>query len=84
MKSEPISAEETTYLLESCKLPEVRQSLGTLFRGATITRSIASKECFVVLGWLCYELLSHLDQEPTNEELSQVEGIVSMSLILFF
>lgn len=61
IEQEPITAEDTGYMLESCKLPEVRESLGSFFRGVTAPRVVQKKDCFVVLGWLCYAFLDQLD-----------------------
>lgn len=56
-----LTAEDTGYILESCKLPEVRDTLALFFRSVTSMRLVSKKDCFVVLGWLCYAFLDQLD-----------------------
>jgi hypothetical protein len=37
---ELITVEDTGYILESCKLPEVRETISIFFRGITTSRQI--------------------------------------------
>ena len=71
-------------MLESCKLPEVRAALGQLFLRATTQRRLEDRDCFKVLGWVCQEFLNFVDTTPTESTLLQVEGLVQMSLVVYY
>lgn len=71
-------------MLESVKLPEVRQSLSEFFKGITQPVKIMNRESFVLLGWACAAFLDNVPIRETNEEgLSQLESIMSISMVIY-
>lgn len=56
-----ILVEDTGYLLESAKLPEVRESVAVWLRGITQQICILDQESFVALGWFCSAMLDNID-----------------------
>ena len=53
---------ETNYLLESVKLPEVREELHLFLREITQPHEVQCKLCFQRLGWFCYALLEQVSR----------------------
>lgn len=48
-------------MLESVKLPEVRQELCGFLNEITQPHEVQNKDCFQRLGWFCYAFLEQID-----------------------
>lgn len=59
-----IEAEDTGFMLESVKLPEVRSEVCEFFRSISQPTQMNRKESFVALGWLCSAILDNIEIRP--------------------
>ncbi len=82
VKCEEIESTEMTYVLNSVKLPEVREALGTFFCTFTQPHLIINQGCFNQFGWFCFAYLDQLDIYGF-EDLSQLESLLQMSQLIY-
>jgi hypothetical protein len=75
VESNPLTAIEKRYLVESAKLVEIRNSLTEFFSSFTQPRKLDNKECFLTLGLFLKAFLDVIIKEKATN-LKELHSIM--------
>jgi hypothetical protein len=81
--TEPLNPQDAGFMLDTAKLPEVRQEVSELFREITQPIKLSSEKNLKTLGWILSGYLDSIEvREQNTDGLALIESIMHVALLV--